>query len=1274
MMRRAISRMSSKAFGSNRGIFEVLMSVKPKGDIATAGVEATLLAKHHIYTAECWRRASTARKSDLQAAGLSADVIKSLDRVVGEAFGEAPTRKMLILYGSQTGTAESFAKMMSLMASSHNYVPVLCSMDEGISALTTGETPDLVLFVLSTYGVGEFPRNSMQFVEQLQHNSFLRDTLRKTPYAIFGLGNSHNEQFNAAAKSLDAKLKGLGATSLIRMQLSCEMAAASGHALAFRQWKQAVWGALGGTASGTAASLGAVYNVATCAPSSTEDHILPKSFASAFVRSNRQLTPPTYSEGNAQYQLTMRIPMDAQMDMLGGEKLRSSGRRACITDHIEILPANPDELINRALATMMLDGSLIVEASPLVGAAPSIIDGKKLKVRTLLRDVVDLSCPPPRSFLEAMALAATDATQRQTLEALANDLSPESEYDRKIRSTAWTVVDALEEFTSARMSLAQLLTHAPRIHARKYSIARDNAQWHNDEFEVLYSVPKLPTGHGGSHEGLCTGYLQGKRPSDYINVHIAPSGLATPADEAPLCIIALGTGIGSARALLHHRAMMKQQGKNVGPAVLFYGFRHTGKDQLFVDEFEVMQRDGVVQVTYVPSHDVAGKFVTPMDKLDRSLRDFLGSKGSVMYCGLGGSVPSVVESALRKATIDVGLLRSQGRYIEEYFTPDADTENLLREHGAVLPNTGAATLAARMAGSAMFCMQCEQTFHGKGCVKVGVCGKTPRVAFMQDATVHAAKLLGFYLHEARELKAPDDAALNRLTLFALFTTLTNVNFDESRFIALMAQLHDGITHAKAKYIAAAKAANVAPKSPAAMELPREALASGDKIVEFGRAVGVLTRFTDAATQNGAAVSEMLMYGLKGIAAYTDHSLMNAREDPAIYAYMHKALAFLAGAEASDLGKALALCLEAGSANVTAMGLLYASNSTLGVPKPKAVSMKPVPGKCILVSGHDLIILKALLKVTEPLGINVYTHGEMLPAHSYEQLSVHKNLAGHYGGAWMRQAIEFPHFPGPVLMTTNCLTEPHDSYRNRIYTAGAVGWSGVPHLGDNMSTIRFESVIARAQQEPGFTAADVKFAYPDPIGIIRPESLTVGFGHETVLSVAPTLIDQIKKGNITRFFVVGGCDGFEGQRSYYTELVSKMPKTAVVLTVGCGKFRINHLQHLGTIGDTGIPRILDMGQCNDSFSAVQVALALAKVLDCKVSDLPLSIVLSWFEQKAVAVLLSCLALGLKPIRVGPSLPAFVTPDVLDVLVKDFGVKLCGDPEADLKEMLAAPGAS
>jgi hydroxylamine reductase len=574
----------------------------------------------------------------------------------------------------------------------------------------------------------------------------------------------------------------------------------------------------------------------------------------------------------------------------------------------------------------------------------------------------------------------------------------------------------------------------------------------------------------------------------------------------------------------------------------------------------------------------------------------------------------------------------------------------------------------------MFCFQCEQTFKGKGCHKIGVCGKTPRVAALQDLTVEGLKTLSFYAHELRLMGVVDDH-VNRFTLFGLFATLTNVNFDETRFVSILAELKTLTTATKAKYLDTCSSTGVKAKRPQkAKELP--AVLPGANAVseleDLGREVSVLTRFTDPSTQSAAGVTEMLVYGIKGIAAYADHSLMNGRENPEIYAFIHKALAFLTTPEQYDLGKGLELLLEAGKVNVATMSLLYDSNTSLGVPEISTVPVKPTPGKAILISGHDLIILKGLLEKTEPLGINVYTHGEMLPAHSYPLLKQHKNLVGHFGGAWMRQAVEFPHFPGPVLMTTNCLTEPHESYAARIFTAGAVGWKGIPHVGDNMSNINFTELIKAAQAAPGF-GSEGEFKYADQVNAKRPASYTIGFGHATILSVAPTIVEEIKKGNITRFFLVGGCDGYEGERSYFSDLVARLPKTAVVLTVGCGKFRFNHM-NLGTIGETGIPRILDMGQCNDSFSAVQVALALAKVLDCKVSDLPLSIVLSWFEQKAIAVLLSCLALELKPIHVGPALPAFITPDVLSVLVSSFGIRALGDVDEDLRAMVAAPGAS
>eukprot|EP00760_Papus_ankaliazontas_P031561 PhM_4_TR5338/c0_g1_i1/m.77777/K05601/hcp; hydroxylamine reductase len=1160
-------------------------------------------------------------------------------------------KKVMIVYGSQTGTSESYAKMLGTFASSHGITPTVHSMNDAADVLKSGSyQPDSMLYLCSTYGVGEFPSNAEHFYAALNDDG-LAQSIQKVPYAIFGLGNSRNDNFNAAAKMLDAKLQSVGCSSLMRTQLSCEMAD-NGHEGLFRTWKRNILAALGH--SGKASTLAPTYHVDMVV--GVQPLPLPRrpGFLTSVVHRNALVTPVDYPIRHNQ--LTLTVEERYQKELLG--------REVTITDHIEIMPRNSASLVERAAKRLGVNLTEVVEISPLPGAPHSHFDGQKMTVKTLLTEVVDISGIPSRSMLESMAMLATDAAEAQRLTEIADDLTANSEYDRLSRGV-FSFVDALEMFPSVKMNLSMLMTVASHLAPRTYSLANDPSQSRHTDFEIFYTTPYREA-DGRKHVGVCTSYLQQVMAGDHVDVKFTPSNIPLPKPENRVVFVALGTGIGSVRSMLQQRAQLKKAGKKVGESVVYYGFRHRNKDCAYVDELMAMEANGLVSLHLVGSHDQK-EFLTPMDKFDRSLGDFLGEKGEVVYCGLGGTVPLVVESAFRKANVDIATMRHEGRYHEEYFTPDVDMENILRDKSG---DMSAPTLAGRFGKCDMFCFQCEQTQKGKGCSKVGVCGKTPQVAALQDLTVHCSKILGFYANEIRVLGGTVDDEVNRFTLYALFSTLTNVNFDAGRFEEIIKRMQYLINTTKRAYEKKCSETGAKPKAPNTTMLP-ETLPDQDGLVQLGRSVGVLTRFTDASTQNASAVSEMLVYGLKGIAAYTDHSLMNNRENQDVYAFVHKALGFLLTDEASDLSKVLPLCIEAGNVNVTSMGMLYDSNKSLGVPEPTVVPVKAKPGKAILVSGHDLVILKGLLEKTEPLGINVYTHGEMLPGHGYPSLKKHKNLAGHFGGAWMRQAVEFPHFPGPVLMTTNCLTEPHNSYRDRIFTAGAVGWAGVPHIGDNMKDINFESVIKAAQAAPGFTEDALEFTYADPVGTKRPATLTVGFGHETVLSVAPTLIEQIQKGNITRFFVVGGCDGFEGSRSYYTDLVTKLPKTTVILTVGCGKFRINHLD-AGTIGDTGIPRILDMGQCNDSFSAVQVALALSDVLKVPVSDLPISIVLSWFEQKAVAVLLSCIALGLKPLHIGPTLPAFVTPDVLDVLVRDFGLKPLGNVDEDIKEMMSAKG--
>lgn len=1252
MMRRAPLTLASKAT-LFRPIFDFLMSKQP-GKTADWARDAAILHKANVHTPDCWAHLNIAQKQAIIQNGLPQAVADILDEATDAVAKSIKHKKVLVAFGSQTGTAESYARMLSIFATSHGYVPIIAALNDVPKILEENKASkeiEAMLIVTSTYGTGEFPTNSEQFAKMLLSGK-LNDSVRGLKYTIMGLGNSANEHFNSAAKKIDKGLKDAGATSFIRTQLSCELVP-NGHDNIFRGWKRNIWATLGDA------------NAAPAGSSSTT--VLPSSYKVAMVHAPEKLvTRPHYFNGHVQGNillskkdyvpesrlLTFTVPIRTQTDELG--------RKARLNDQIQIHPRNSITAAQRAakLLDMKLDDC--VEITPVPGAPQSYFDGRKITLETVLREIVDLSAAPSRTLLDTIASACPNEAERAKLDDLANDLSANSAYDQLI-AKGFTILDLLEMCPSMKLTLAQMLTVCPQITPRTYSVAKDNSEWLPEEFEICYNIPTK-----ANHKGLCTQMMSQLEVGDDFLMKFLPDVTTIPANKNPLLIIALGSGIGTARSLLHRRKIAKSRGEEVGRICLYYGFRELGKDQLFEKELNEFVKEGLLDVRYVPSHDPSGKYVTPMDKLDRSIVDFLGAKGEFSYCGLGGSVPLKVESALQKNGVDTAALRASGRYHEEYFSADQDVENLLKAHG-----TGAAdasTLLGRMGNTEMFCFQCEQTFGGKGCHKVGVCGKTPRVAALQDLTVHAAKIIGFYANNLRKMGEPVADEVNRFTLYALFTTLTNVNFDETRFVDILGQASAHVIKLRDQYTAACNRKGLDAEKPFGVHLPVPLTTDCDKLVELGRQVGVLRRFSDPATQSGAAVSEMLIYGLKGVAAYTDHALMNGKEDPSIYEYMHRALAFMAGPDNLDLAKALPLALEAGKTNVASMSLLYNSNKTLGVPTPTKVSLKPVPGKAILVSGHDLIMLKGLLEKTDRLGINVYTHGEMLPAHSYPNLKQHKSLVGHFGGAWMRQSVEFPEFPGAILMTTNCLTEPKESYGGRLFTAGAVGWKNVPHIGNTMADIDYTKLLDAAMAAPGFAEGQKEFTYADPVGQKRPDSLTVGFGHETIQSVAPQLLEAIKSGEITRFFLVGGCDGFEGARSYYTELVQNLPKTAVILTLGCGKYRINHLDK-GTIGNTGIPRILDMGQCNDSYSAVMVANTLASALNCEVNDLPLNIVLSWFEQKAVAVLLSCLHLGLKGVHVGPTLPAFITPEVLDVLVKQYGVRPLGDPAEDAKRMCA-----
>ena len=548
----------------------------------------------------------------------------------------------------------------------------------------------------------------------------------------------------------------------------------------------------------------------------------------------------------------------------------------------------------------------------------------------------------------------------------------------------------------------------------------------------------------------------------------------------------------------------------------------------------------------------------------------------------------------------------------------------------------------------MFCYQCEQTAKGTGCTAQGVCGKGPETAALQDLLVHAAKGVAQFAHRARELGV-QDRKIDTFLLEALFATVTNVNFDPDRVAEMVRQAARHRDTARELYEDACRKAGKKPEEPVGPALFDAAQRTED-LIQQGRSVSVADRLTDLGP-DVAGLQELITYGLKGLAAYAHHACILGIEDDAVYAFVEEALAALASGE-TDVDRLTALALKVGECNLKVMEMLDKANTgAYGHPEPTRVRVTPVAGKCILVSGHDLRDLDALLEQTEGKGINVYTHGEMLPCLAYPGLKKHKHLVGNYGGAWQDQRKEFDAFPGAVLMTTNCIQKPRDVYADRIFTCGLVGWPGVTHIEDR----DFTPVIEAALAAPGF---------PEDA---EPKHITIGFARNAVLGVADKVIDAVKQGKIKHFFLIGGCDGAKPGRNYYTDLAQQVPDDCVILTLACGKYRFNKLE-FGDIG--GIPRLLDIGQCNDAYSAVQIALALADAFGCGVNDLPLSFILSWYEQKAVVILLTLLHLGLTDIRIGPSLPAFVGPNVLKVLVDTFRLQPTSTPEKDIEALLAS----
>ncbi len=541
-----------------------------------------------------------------------------------------------------------------------------------------------------------------------------------------------------------------------------------------------------------------------------------------------------------------------------------------------------------------------------------------------------------------------------------------------------------------------------------------------------------------------------------------------------------------------------------------------------------------------------------------------------------------------------------------------------------------------MAQKNMFCYQCEQTAKGEGCTVGGVCGKSPDVAALQDLLVYALRGLALYALEGIK-KGVKISGQDVFTAEALFATLTNVNFDPGRFPAYIKKAVELRSQLKAKTGADLKDA-------AALFSPAADL---NGLIEQGAAVGL--KSDPSVPADLLSLQHIVLFGIKGVAAYAYHAQVLGQEDEKVYNFLYEALAapFNKSLGANEW---VALALKTGEINLRTMELLDAGNTgAFGHPVPTKVPLGVKKGKAILVSGHELKDLDELLKQTEGKGITVYSHGEMLPCHGYPALKKYSHFYGHYGTAWQNQLKEFTEFPGAILMTTNCIQRPAESYKGNIFTTSMVGWPGVAHINGH----DFAPLIKKALELPGFTE--------DKEG----KSVTVGFARNAVMGFAGAVIDAVKSKAIRHFFLVAGCDGAKPGRNYYTEFIEKVPKDCVVLTLACGKFRFFD-KDLGDIG--GIPRLLDIGQCNDAYSAVQIAVALAGAFNCGVNDLPLSMVLSWYEQKAVAILLTLLHLGIKDIRLGPSLPAFITPGVLDVLVKTFDIKPISTPDADLKAIL------
>ena len=543
----------------------------------------------------------------------------------------------------------------------------------------------------------------------------------------------------------------------------------------------------------------------------------------------------------------------------------------------------------------------------------------------------------------------------------------------------------------------------------------------------------------------------------------------------------------------------------------------------------------------------------------------------------------------------------------------------------------------------MFCYQCEQTAGGKGCTKIGVCGKTPEIAAMQDLLIYQLKGISVYAKELLKKNEKVHISIASFVEDSLFMTLTNVNFDPAAHINALKK-SQGIKEDLRKKVGAAKI-----NSPYALY---NLSSSKEEILEDAKKAGIM--YDENLNPDIRSVRETIKYGLKGIAAYSHQARFVKYTSDEVNDFYFKALAALTD-DTLTLEDLIKLLVETGDMGVKIMEVLdTANNNTYSSPSPTKVNVNIKKGPFIIVSGHDLRDLEMLLVQTEGKGINIYTHGEMLPSHGYPELNKYSHLVGNFGSAWQNQQKEFDNISGCILMTTNCLMKPRDSYKDRIFSTSVVGWDGIKHIEkDENGNKDFSEIITKALELGGFKEDE------------EVKEILVGFGHKATLSHAETIINAVKDGQVKHFFLIGGCDGAKPGRNYYTEFAEKVPKDCIILTLACGKYRFNKLE-FGEVA--GLPRLLDVGQCNDAYSAVRIALALADAFNCGINDLPLSIVLSWYEQKAVTDLLALLSLGVKGMYLGPSLPAFLSPNVLQFLVDNFGIKPISTPDDDLKQIL------